>query len=31
VNEALNGKRPISIEQARRLGKMFSVLPGLFI
>jgi HTH-type transcriptional regulator/antitoxin HigA len=31
VNEALNGKRPISIEQARRLGKMFSVTPGLFI
>lgn len=31
VNEALNGKRSISIEQARRLGKMFSVGPGLFI
>jgi HTH-type transcriptional regulator / antitoxin HigA len=31
VNEALNGKRPISIEQARKLGKMFSVSPGLFI
>ncbi len=31
VNEALNGKRSISIEQARRLGKMFSVNPGLFI
>ncbi|HTB14283.1 MAG TPA: hypothetical protein VK752_22080 [Bryobacteraceae bacterium] len=31
VNEALNGKRPISIEQARKLGKMFSVRPGLFI
>jgi HTH-type transcriptional regulator / antitoxin HigA len=31
VNEALNGKRPISVEQARRLGKMFSVGPGLFI
>jgi antitoxin component HigA of HigAB toxin-antitoxin module len=31
VNEALNGKRAISIEQARRLGKMFSVNPGLFI
>ncbi|MGA3204193.1 MAG: transcriptional regulator [Bryobacteraceae bacterium] len=31
VNEALNGKRPISIEQARRLGKMFSMSPGLFI
>jgi HTH-type transcriptional regulator / antitoxin HigA len=31
VNEALNGKRPISVDQARRLGKMFSVSPGLFI
>jgi HTH-type transcriptional regulator/antitoxin HigA len=31
LNEALNGKRPISIEQARKLGKMFSVNPGLFI
>jgi HTH-type transcriptional regulator/antitoxin HigA len=31
VNEALNGKRPISLEQARRLGKMFAVNPGLFI
>jgi HTH-type transcriptional regulator/antitoxin HigA len=31
VNEALNGNRPISIEQARKLGKMFSVNPGLFI
>jgi HTH-type transcriptional regulator/antitoxin HigA len=31
VNEALNGKRSISIEQARRLGKMFSVNPGVFI
>jgi HTH-type transcriptional regulator/antitoxin HigA len=31
VNEALNGKRPISIEQARKLGKMFAVSPGLFI
>ena len=31
VNEALNGRRPISIEQARKLGKMFSVNPGLFI
>jgi HTH-type transcriptional regulator / antitoxin HigA len=31
VNEALNGKRPISIDQARRLGKMFSVSPGLFV
>jgi HTH-type transcriptional regulator/antitoxin HigA len=31
VNEALNGKRPISLEQARRLGKLFSVEPGLFV
>jgi HTH-type transcriptional regulator/antitoxin HigA len=31
VNEALNGKRPISINQARRLGRMFSASPGLFI
>ena len=31
VNEALNGKRPISAEQARKLGKIFSVSPGLFI
>ncbi|HEY4282838.1 MAG TPA: hypothetical protein VGM62_07205 [Chthoniobacterales bacterium] len=31
VNEALNGKRPISGEQSRRLGKLFGVAPGLFI
>jgi HTH-type transcriptional regulator/antitoxin HigA len=31
VNEALNGKRRISAEQARKLGKMFGVGPGLFI
>lgn len=31
VNEALNGKRRISAEQARKLGEMFSVKPGLFI
>jgi HTH-type transcriptional regulator/antitoxin HigA len=31
VNEALNGKRPISADQARKLGKMFSVNPGLFL
>ena len=31
VNEALNGKRPISLEHARKLGKLFSVDPGLFI
>ena len=31
INEALNGKRPISAEQARKLGKLFSVKPGLFV
>jgi antitoxin component HigA of HigAB toxin-antitoxin module len=31
VSEALNGIRPISAEQARKLGKMFSVRPSLFI
>jgi antitoxin component HigA of HigAB toxin-antitoxin module len=31
VNEALNGKRPISAEQARKLGALFSVRAGLFI
>jgi antitoxin component HigA of HigAB toxin-antitoxin module len=31
VNEALNGRRPISAEQARKLGKLFSVSPGLFV
>ena len=31
VNEALNGKRKISAGQARKLAKMFSVNPGLFI
>jgi antitoxin component HigA of HigAB toxin-antitoxin module len=31
VYEALNGTRPISAEQARKLGKLFSVQPGLFI
>jgi antitoxin component HigA of HigAB toxin-antitoxin module len=31
VNEALNGKRKISVDQARKLGKLFSVKPGLFI
>lgn len=31
VNEALNGKRRISAEQARKLGKLFRVNPGLFI
>ena len=31
VNEALTGKRPISVEQARKLGRIFSVGPGLFV
>ena len=31
VTEALNGKRPISAAQARKLGELFSVKPGLFI
>jgi len=31
VNEALNGKRKISAEQARRLAKLFNVQAGLFI
>jgi HTH-type transcriptional regulator / antitoxin HigA len=31
VSEALNGKRSISAEQARKLGVMFRVKPGLFI
>ena len=31
VNEALNGKRKISAEQARKLGELFCVQPGLFI
>jgi len=31
VNEALNGKRRISAEQARRLGDLFRVAAGLFI
>jgi len=31
VNEALTGKRPISVEQARKLGTLFSVKPGLFV
>jgi antitoxin component HigA of HigAB toxin-antitoxin module len=31
VNEALNGKRKISAEQARRLAKEFNVKPGLFV
>ena len=31
VNEAMNGNRKISAEQARKLAKLFSVQPGLFI
>jgi HTH-type transcriptional regulator/antitoxin HigA len=31
VNEALNGKRPISAEQARKLGELFGVAPGVFV
>ena len=31
VNEALTGKRNISAAQARKLGQLFHVAPGLFI
>ena len=31
VHEALTGKRAISATQARKLGKLFCVAPGLFI
>ncbi len=31
VNEALNGNRKISAEQARKLGRIFTVNPGVFI
>jgi HTH-type transcriptional regulator / antitoxin HigA len=31
VSEALNGKREISLEQARKLAKIFSVSPRVFI
>jgi antitoxin component HigA of HigAB toxin-antitoxin module len=31
VNEALNGKRPISAAHSQRLGKLFGVNPGLFL
>ena len=31
VNEALNGKRKISADQARKLARIFSVSPGVFI
>jgi len=31
VNEALTGKRSISAPQARKLGRLFRVAPGLFL
>ena len=31
VYEALNGKRPISAPQARKLGAMFHLNPGYFL
>ncbi|MFN0104907.1 MAG: type II toxin-antitoxin system HigA family antitoxin [Bryobacteraceae bacterium] len=31
VNEAINGKRKIGGDQARKLGELFRVKPGLFI
>jgi HTH-type transcriptional regulator / antitoxin HigA len=31
VHEALSGKRSISAPQARRLGELFHVSPGLFL
>ena len=31
VNEALNGKRRISLQQACRLGAIFRVKPSLFV
>jgi hypothetical protein len=31
VSEALNGKRQVSLEQARKLAKIFSVKPRVFI
>ena len=31
VNEALNGKRKISLAHAQKLGKLFNVKPGLFV
>jgi HTH-type transcriptional regulator/antitoxin HigA len=31
VSEALSGVRQISVEQAHKLGKMFSVRPSLFV
>lgn len=31
ISEALKGKRPISADQARKLGKLFCVKPGIFL
>ena len=31
VSEALHGKRPISLEQARKLGRLFHVKAGFFV
>ena len=31
VNEALNGRRKISLVHAQKLGKLFNVKPGLFV
>ena len=31
VHEALTGKRSISAPQARKLGQLFRVSPGLFL
>jgi HTH-type transcriptional regulator / antitoxin HigA len=31
ISEALNGRRPISADHARKLGELFAVKPGLFI
>ena len=31
VSEALKGKRPISADHARKLGKMFRLNPGYFL
>ena len=31
VNEALNGRREISLEKARKLAKLFGVKPAVFL
>jgi antitoxin component HigA of HigAB toxin-antitoxin module len=31
VSEALNGKRAISVAQARKLGQLFHIAPRLFL